>query len=119
MENLREASRKIQQDPFQCKEILSEVRTTNEEVRSFILSIKDMNPLIIPALIETFIIENSKITVFEDIVKRERVGTIFTCLEDNIDYVYCGFNNGFPWCVVLGEDQQVMMTNHSKIKIKF
>jgi hypothetical protein len=78
-----------------------------------------MNPLIIPALIETFIIENNKITTFDDIVKKERVGTIFTCLEDNIEYVYCGYNNGFPWCVVIGDDQQVMISNETRIKVKF
>lgn len=111
----------VENNPEKKNQLLDSFRTTNAEFRQFLFSLKDVNELIVPALIRTFgaQIEQLQIKTVKDVAQNSDVGTIFE-LTDGGSYKFTGFSlEGYPTFVKLGTKDHVELDITKEVKWLF
>lgn len=109
---MSELAREIENNQSGYKALLDCFRTTDETLRAFIISLKEMPAFMVPALLKTFDGEHdkAKCKTFLDVIKNESVGTLF---EDSITqktYAWSGFNkDNEPTVIKLGDNKQTAL----------
>ena len=100
------------------KALLDLFRTTDEALRIFLFSLKEIPAPMVPELLRTFYREQEKSTyrTFLDVIKCEPVGTLFECVQSGISYQFTGFDNeNSPTAVQLGKKEQVYLNPTLKV----
>jgi hypothetical protein len=100
---------------------LDSFRTTDADLRLFLISLKEVPHLIVPELIRTFVKEQEKLakkTVY-DVVKSDTL-ILFDLLKDGCSYSYAGTDvNGCPAFIKLGTTKQVYLDMELEVKWLF
>lgn len=95
-----------------CKALLDCYRTTDETLRAFIISLKELPSSMVPALLYTFDTQqkNNKCKTFLDVIKNESVGTLFEDATTQKTYSWSGFNkDNEPTVIKLGDNKQTAL----------
>lgn len=109
---MSELAREIENNQSGYKALLDCFRTTDETLRAFIISLKEMPAFMVPALLKTFDGEHdkAKCKTFLDVIKNERVGTLFEDLSTETTYTWNGFNkDDEPTVIKLGSNKQLAL----------
>jgi hypothetical protein len=112
MKTVNELAREIENNQAGCKALLDCYRTTDETLRAFIISLKELPPSMVPALLKTFDGEHdkAKCKTFLDVIKNERIGTLFEDLSNEETYTWNGFNkDDEPTVIKLGSTKQISL----------
>lgn len=102
--------------------MLNSFRTTDSDLRLFLLSLKELPASIAPELIRTFYREQEKTTykTFLDVIRSDPAGTIFEAVESGVSYYWAGFNkDNEPTVIQLGKVEQLFLDPSTKIYRKF
>ena len=121
MKDYQVLANQVENNPEKKNQLLDSFRTTNAEFRQFLFSLKDVNELIVPALIRAFGIEQEKLQIktVKDLAFSEDVGTIFE-LSEGGSFKFTGFSEeGNPTFVKLGSKDQIGLDLDQEIKWLF
>jgi hypothetical protein len=122
MMTLLELAKEIQKNPEDLRHLLNSFRTTDADLRLFLLSLKELPASMAPELIRTFYREQEKTTykTFMDVIKNDPAGTIFEVVDSGISYSWSGFNkDSEPTVIQLGKVEQTSLDPATKIHRKF
>lgn len=109
---MSELAREIEYNQAGCKALLDCYRTTDETLRAFIFSLKELPSSMVPALLYTFDTQqrNNRCKTFLDVIKNESVGTLFEDLSTETTYTWNGFNkDDEPTVIKLGSTKQLAL----------
>jgi hypothetical protein len=112
MKTILELASDIQREPENLKHLLDSFRTTDESLRMFLFSLKEVSPVMVPALLRTFHMEQDRANckTFLDIIRGESVGVVFEEKSSGINYVWSGFNkDNEPTVVKFGTNTQIQL----------
>ena len=107
-----ELAKEIQENPEGYKALLDCFRTTDESLRMFLFSLKEIPAPMVPELLRTFYKEQERSTyrTFLDIIRNESFGTMFEEKASGITYCWAGFNkDNEPTVVQLGKTEQTTL----------
>lgn len=109
MKTILELASEIQKNQEGCKALLDCFRTTDDTLRLFLFSLKEIPAPMVPELLRTFYKEQERSTykTFLDIIRNEPFGTMFEHKESGITYQWAGFNkDNEPTVVKFGTNEQ-------------
>lgn len=116
-------SKEIQEDFKKTTDLLDSFRTTSQEVRDFLFSLKKVPPYIVPALLETFAIkhrEGEPKTVGQLMSNSTHLGAFFVLCEDGTDWSYVGISsNGKAMGRPFNSDQVMELDSAKEIRYVF
>ena len=109
MKTILELASEIQKNQEGYKALLDCFRTTDDTLRLFLFSLKEVPAPMVPELLRTFYKEQERSTykTFLDIIRNESFGTMFEHKESGITYQWAGFNkDNEPTVVKFGTNEQ-------------
>jgi hypothetical protein len=122
MKTVPELAKEIEQFPESMNQLLDSFRTTDNDLRMFLYSLKQVPAPIVPALLITFYREQErtiKKTVL-DVVKNNSVGLLFEVIKLNETYQFTGFDKDqCPTFCKIGDSTQVYLDMEMGIKWLF
>lgn len=115
-------AKEIELNPEKVKSLLDSFKSTDESIILFLMTLKQLPPYMVPALIQTFSRkqEDNTVLTFLDVIKNDGFGTVFESLEDGQTYQFSAIDNyGDATVVKLGSGHQSYMDIKTKIRRKF
>lgn len=123
MKTLIDLANEIQNDPKNVLPLLASFRTTSSEVRSFLFSLHDVPPYIVPALLRTFALNHRETEpkIIKDLIdSNKHLGAMFVLLEDGSDWTYQGVSSsGKALCRPFNSPLLMEISSEKEIKYVF